>query len=73
MPNKKHNQSASWTGMRTEIAAATDPAPIRNALHQSRFRKPGRPLYERFLPHLGFGILRGLRRAMKRGSPASRR
>ena len=39
-----------------------------NALKRAHVTRPdiAGPLYERFLPNLGFGILRGLRRAIKR-------
>jgi FkbM family methyltransferase len=52
----------------TEIAKALDPIPIGNALKRAHVTRPdiAGPLYERFLPNLGFGILRGLRRAIKR-------
>ena len=51
-----------------EISTALDPASIRDSLFRAEVSRPdiARPSYERFLPHLGFGLVSGLRRAIKR-------
>jgi hypothetical protein len=63
-----HAARATLDTFRPEIAKAFDPTPIGNALKRAHVTRPdiAGPLYERFLPNLGFGILRGLRRAIKR-------
>jgi FkbM family methyltransferase len=56
-----------------KVSTALDPAAIRDALHNTAQRQTAhnavtmaRPFYERLLPHLGLGILSGLRRAFQK-------
>jgi len=51
-----------------EIASVLDPAPLRNALRPAeddKTPKAPRSFYEPFVPHLGLGIVSGLRRILR--------